>query len=94
MRNIAMGVGLFMGIFTVTATFAEPAVQPGETLESLSQVKVSTTVNGQPGSLADLMSSGKFTAVATPQPTQPMASDNTAPAATPESPAPAMTPAP
>ncbi|WP_111894926.1 hypothetical protein [Acinetobacter sp. MB5] len=92
MRNIFIGVGLFMGMLTTTAVFAEPAVQPGETLESLSQVKVSTTVNGQPGSLADLMSSGKYTPVAAPQPTQPMA-DSSAPAATPNMTAPAPTPA-
>ncbi|MHA3080697.1 hypothetical protein [Acinetobacter sp. ANC 5502] len=83
MRNIFVSVGLFMGMFTATAAFAEPAVQPGETLESLSQVKVNTTVNGQPGSLADLMSSGKYTPVPTPQ---PAADHNNSPAATPDTP--------
>ncbi|KJV39745.1 hypothetical protein [Acinetobacter brisouii] len=89
MRNIFVSIGLFMGMFTATAAFAEPAVQPGETLESLSQVKVHTTVNGQPGSLADLMSSGKYTPVPTPQ---PAADHNNSPAATPDTPA--STPAP
>lgn len=92
MRNIFVGVGLFMGMFTATAVFAEPAVQPGETLESLSQAKVNTTVNGQPGSLADLMNSGKYAPVAAPQPTQPAAEDSTAPTATPDAPAPTPTP--
>lgn len=41
------------------AAFAEAPVQAGETLESLSQVKVTTTINGQPGSLAELVNSGK-----------------------------------
>ncbi|PVZ87584.1 hypothetical protein C9426_11055 [Serratia sp. S1B] len=85
MRNIFVSIGLFMGMFTATAAFAEPAVQPGETLESLSQVKVNTTVNGQPGSLADLMSSGKYTPVATPQPAADH--NNNSPAATPDTPA-------
>ena len=89
MRNIFVSIGLFMGMFTATAAFAEPAVQPGETLESLSQVKVHTTVNGQPGSLADLMSSGKYTPVPTPQ---PAADHNNSTAATPDTPA--STPAP
>lgn len=89
MRNIFVSIGLFMGMFTATAAFAEPAVQPGETLESLSQVKVHTTVNGQPGSLADLMSSGKYTPVPTPQ---PAADHNNSPAATPDTPASAPAP--
>ena len=54
-----LGLGLIAGIISVAA-FAEPAVQPGETLESLSQAKVTTTVNGQPGSLQELAASGKI----------------------------------
>lgn len=83
MRNMFVGMGLFMGIFTTTAVFAEPAVQPGETLESLSQAKVNTTVNGQPGSLQELMSSGKYTPVAAPQPTTPASTAPSAPEAAP-----------
>ena len=49
---------LASGTLTMAA-FAETPVQAGETLESLSQVKVTTTVNGQPGSLAELVNSGK-----------------------------------
>ena len=54
-----LGLGLIAGIISVAA-FAEPAVQPGETLESLSQAKITTTVNGQPGSLKELAASGKI----------------------------------
>lgn len=54
-----LGLGLITGIISVAA-FAEPAIQPGETLESLSQAKISTTVNGQPGSLQELAASGKI----------------------------------
>ena len=54
-----LGLGLIAGIISVAA-FAEPAVQPGETLESLSQAKITTTVNGQPGSLQELAASGKI----------------------------------
>lgn len=50
--------GLLLGFSSVNA-FAEPAVQAGETLESLSQAKISTTINGQPGSIQDLIQSGQ-----------------------------------
>ena len=42
------------------SAFAEPPIQPGDTLESLSQAKVTTTVNGQPGSIQELVSSGQI----------------------------------
>jgi hypothetical protein len=58
-RSKIIGLGVIAGILSITA-FAEPAVQPGETLESLSKVKVTTTVNGQPGSLKELAESGKI----------------------------------
>lgn len=70
MRNLWISMGLTIGLLGATSAFAEPAVQPGQTLESLAQVKVSTTVNGQPGSLQDLLSSGKFQPV-TPETTPP-----------------------
>lgn len=70
MRNLWISMGFTFGLLGATSAFAEPAVQPGETLESLSQVKISTTVNGQPGSLQDLISSGKFQPV-TPETTTP-----------------------
>ncbi|WP_336040009.1 hypothetical protein [Acinetobacter calcoaceticus] len=53
-----IGIGVITGLCSM-ATLAEPAVQPGETLESLSKVKVTTTVNGQPGSISDLVNSGQ-----------------------------------
>lgn len=53
-----IGIGLITGLCSMAA-LAEPAVQPGDTLESLSKVKVTTTVNGQPGSISDLVNSGQ-----------------------------------
>ena len=50
--------GLLLGFSSISA-FAEPAVQAGETLESLSQAKISTTINGQPGSIQELIQSGQ-----------------------------------
>ena len=49
----ALGLGLFTSVISVAA-FAEPPVQPGETLESLSKAKISTKVNGQEASLESL----------------------------------------
>lgn len=49
--SLASSVTLLSG-----AAFAEPAVQAGETVESLSKAKISTTVNGQPGSINDVLS--------------------------------------
>ncbi|WP_216940558.1 hypothetical protein [Acinetobacter sp. BY419] len=54
-----LGLGLFTSVISVGA-FAEPAVQPGETLESLSKAKISTKVNGQEGSLESLVNSGQI----------------------------------
>lgn len=54
-----IGLGLMAGLMNA-AVFAEPPVQPGETLESLSKAKVSTTVNGQSGSIQELISSGQI----------------------------------
>lgn len=46
--------------FTSVAALAEPVVQAGETLESLSKTKISTTVNGQPGSINELVANGQI----------------------------------
>ncbi|WP_338561163.1 hypothetical protein [Acinetobacter sp. KS-LM10] len=74
-------IGLLAGLSVVSmATFAEPPVQAGETLESLSKVKVSTTVNGQPGSLNELISSGQIKPV---QQTEVMSGAEAAPAMNP-----------
>ena len=68
------GLGLFTSVISVGA-FAEPPVQPGETLESLSKVKISTKVNGQEASLESLVNSGQIRLVdphtAAPQPVMP-----------------------
>ena len=53
-----LGLGLFTSVISAAA-LAEPAVQPGETLESLSKAKISTTVNGQEASLESLVNSGQ-----------------------------------
>lgn len=68
--QLLCSVALITGTLSMTA-FAEAPVQAGETLESLSQVKVSTTVNGQPGSIADLVNSGKVQVIASAQPSAP-----------------------
>ena len=49
----ALGLGLFTSVISVAA-FAEPPVQPGETLESLSKAQIITKVNGQEASLESL----------------------------------------
>ncbi|WP_180001423.1 MULTISPECIES: hypothetical protein [unclassified Acinetobacter] len=74
-----LGLGLFTSVISAGA-FAEPPVQPGETLESLSKAKISTTVNGQQASLETLVNSGQVRLVdprtAAPQQSMP----NTQPA--------------
>lgn len=66
-------IGLLSGLSIISASaFAEPQVQAGETLESLSQAKVTTTINGQPGSLQDLVSSGKVQIVGAANQAQPV----------------------
>ena len=42
------------------SAFAEPPIQAGDTLESLSKVKISTTINGQAGSLQELIANGQI----------------------------------
>lgn len=95
MRMKALSLSLVAGLSMVSvAAIAEPAVQAGETLESLSKAKVTTTVNGQPGSIKELVESGKIKLISpeqsqptatqplTPaQPPVPAASDATAPVA-------------
>ena len=57
--KILASLGLIGTVISASA-FAEPPIQPGDTLESLSQAKVTTTVNGQPGSIQELVSSGQI----------------------------------
>lgn len=73
MYSKLLGASLITGLMSATA-FAEPPIQPGDTLESLSKAKVVTTVNGQPGSLQDIVASGQVRIVseANPQVVQPM----------------------
>lgn len=59
MRSKLIGLGFITGMCSMTA-FAEPPVQPGDTLESLSKVRINTTVNGQPGSLSEMMGNGQY----------------------------------
>ncbi|OTG84452.1 hypothetical protein B9T33_01290 [Acinetobacter sp. ANC 5054] len=59
MHSKILGLGLISGLMSAAA-FAEPPIQPGDTLESLSKVKIVTTVNGQPGSIEELVSSGQI----------------------------------
>lgn len=42
------------------SAFAEPPIQAGDTLESLSKVKISTTINGQAGSLQELIANDQI----------------------------------
>lgn len=52
---------LVMGLSLASASaFAEPPVQAGETLESLSKAKVVTTVNGQPGTLQEVLANAQM----------------------------------
>lgn len=59
MHSKLLGLSLITGLMSATA-FAEPPIQLGDTLESLSKVKVMTTVNGQAGSIQDLVASGQI----------------------------------
>ena len=46
MHSKIIGLTAIMGIISSVA-FAEPAIQPGETLESLSKARITTNVNTQ-----------------------------------------------
>ncbi|MGB8484001.1 MAG: hypothetical protein WCD61_10805, partial [Acinetobacter bohemicus] len=59
MHAMLLSFSLIRGLMSATA-FSEPAIQAGDSLESLSKVKVSTTVNGQAGSIQDLVTSGQI----------------------------------
>ena len=45
---------------------AEPAVQSGDSVDSLAGVKIMTTMNGQPGSLAERKAGNKNQAAVAP----------------------------
>jgi len=59
MPSKLIGLSLVTGLMSVAA-FAEPPIQSGDSLESLSKVVMTTTVNGQAGSIQDLVSSGQI----------------------------------
>ena len=46
MHSRIIGITVMMGIMSPMA-FAEPAIQPGDTLESLSKARITTNVNTQ-----------------------------------------------
>ena len=58
-NNLISATVLASGLLLSVNALAEPAVQAGESLESLSQAKISTTINGQPGSIQALVQSGQ-----------------------------------
>lgn len=66
MYSKLLGLSVATALMATTA-FAEPQVQPGDSLENLSKVKVSTTVNGQAASLQELVASGQIRIVGMPQ---------------------------
>ena len=66
MPSKLIGLSLVTGLMSATA-FAEPPIQSGDSLESLSKVVITTTVNGQSGSIQDLVSSGQIQIVDTNQ---------------------------
>ncbi|WP_406741378.1 hypothetical protein [Acinetobacter shaoyimingii] len=74
-----MGLMTSLSLASVFA-FAEPAIQPGETLESLSKAKITTTVNGQPGSIKELVESGKVKVISDQGQVATSAPSTTAPA--------------
>ncbi|AOA57119.1 hypothetical protein [Acinetobacter larvae] len=94
MRLHFIGLVSALSLVAMSSAFAEPAVQAGETLESLSQVKVATTVNGQPASLVELVQSGQIKLVDPNQAAAPQPAPETAPNAAPASQAEAPQPAP
>ena len=52
--KMTLGLSAIATAMFASSAFAEPPVQPGDTLESLSKATVQTTVNGQPGSLEQM----------------------------------------
>ncbi len=59
MHSKIITLAAVLGMVSLPA-FAESAIQPGDTLESLSKVRISTTVNGQPGSIKQLAAAGQI----------------------------------
>ena len=59
MHSKKMTLALLFTALTAAHVYAEPAVQSGDSVDSLAGVKIMTTVNGQPGSLAERMAGNK-----------------------------------
>lgn len=74
-----LALGVFTSVMSLSA-LAEPRVQPGETLESLSKARITTTVNGQNASLENLVNSGQIRLV---QPSQAPAMQSNQPSSMP-----------
>ena len=58
MHSKKMTLALLLTVLTAHV-YAEPAAQSGDSVDSLAGVKIMTTVNGQPGSLAERMAGNK-----------------------------------
>ena len=52
--KMTLGLSAIVAAMFATSASAEPPIQPGDTLESLSKATVQTTINGQPGSLEQM----------------------------------------
>lgn len=52
--KMTLGLSAIIVATFATSAFAEPPIQPGDTLESLSKATVQTTINGQHGSLEQM----------------------------------------
>ncbi|MEB6565226.1 hypothetical protein MXL26_07610 [Acinetobacter towneri] len=78
MRFHLFAFGLASSLMSISA-FAEPPIQAGDTLESLSKVKIQTSINGQAGSLEELVASGQIRIVQNAEPQAVTHTDNTPP---------------
>ncbi len=58
MHSKKMTLALLLAALTAHV-YAEPTAQSGDSVDSLAGVKIMTTVNGQPGSLAERMAGNK-----------------------------------
>ncbi|WP_100241097.1 hypothetical protein [Acinetobacter tandoii] len=76
MHSKKMTLALLLTALTAHV-YAEPAAQSGDSVDSLAGVKIMTTVNGQPGSLAERMAGNKTQAAveATQAPTEMVSVD-------------------
>ena len=52
--KMTLGLSAIVAAMFATSAFAEPPIQPGDTLESLSKATVQTTINGQLGSFEQM----------------------------------------